>query len=157
MGFAVDRTKTMRTPWSRSTGGRSLRHEQCTNTEWHWVVWPNLTDPEGALWRSQRGPFASNVLMAFPTSRSTRIEPQPLRVLLCRPLRTFLFPSPPAPADVAVSSTAVATIKQRARWRGLGNKGICIEAGSSTSVQRRKWSCVHEKTWSGTLKVGNPR
>ena len=50
------------------------------------VVWPNLTDPERALWRSQSGPLASNVLMAFPTSRSTLIDPQPFRVLLCRRL-----------------------------------------------------------------------
>ena len=73
--------------WSRSMGGRSLRHGQCTNTEWHGSSWPNLTDPERALWRSQRGPLASNVLMAFPTSRSTRIDPQLFRVLLCRRLQ----------------------------------------------------------------------
>ena len=43
-------------------------------------------NPERALWRSQKGPLASNVLMAFPKSHSTRIDPQPFRVLLCRRL-----------------------------------------------------------------------
>ena len=54
-----------------------------------------------------------NVLMAFLASRSTRIDPQPFRVLLCRGL-----------ADLVVSSTAVATIEQRARRRW--SKEICI-------------------------------
>ena len=76
--------KTMRILWGRSMGGRSLRHGQCTKSGTGRLA--NLTDPERALWRSQRGPLASNVLMAFPTSRS-RIDPQPFRVLLCRRLQ----------------------------------------------------------------------
>ena len=50
------------------------------------TVWPTLTSPERALWRSQKGPLACSAFMAFPTSRSTRIDPQPFRVLLCRRL-----------------------------------------------------------------------
>ena len=58
---------------------RACHEDQMART-----VWPNLTNPERALWRSQKGPLA--FLMAFPTSRSTRIDPQPFRVLLCRRL-----------------------------------------------------------------------
>ena len=50
-------------------------------------VWPSLTDSDRALWRSQRGPLASAVFTAFPTSRVYRIEAQPFRLLLCRRLR----------------------------------------------------------------------
>ena len=50
-------------------------------------VWPTFTDPNQALLRSQRGPLAST-LTALPTSRATRIDPQPFRVWLCR--RLFL-------------------------------------------------------------------
>ena len=42
------------------------------------VIWPNLTDPERALQQRPDG---------VPTSRSTRIDPQPFRVLLCRRLQ----------------------------------------------------------------------
>ena len=50
------------------------------------TVCPMLTSPERALWRSQKGPLACSAFMAFPTSRTTRIDPQPFRVLLCRRL-----------------------------------------------------------------------
>ena len=51
------------------------------------VVWPTLSEPERALWRSHSGPLASAVFVAVPTTRTTRIEPQLFRVLLSRRLR----------------------------------------------------------------------
>ena len=48
------------------------------------VVWPRLNDSRRALSRSQHGPLASAALI--PTSRATRIDPQPFRLLLCRRL-----------------------------------------------------------------------
>ena len=51
------------------------------------VVWPTLSEPERALWRSHSGPLASVVFVALPTTRTTRIEPQLFRVLLSRRLR----------------------------------------------------------------------
>ena len=74
------------------------------------VVWPNLTDPERALWRSKRGPLASNVLMAFPMSWSTRIDPQPFRTCRCGRL----------------PRTAVGHHQASVRGGGgPGSKGIC--------------------------------
>ena len=48
--------------------------------------WPELTDPQKALMLSQRGPLASVAFAVMPTNRMTRIEAQPFRILLCRPL-----------------------------------------------------------------------
>ena len=53
--------------------------------------WTELSQPVKALWRSQRGPLASVALTALPTSRATRIEPQPFRI--------WLSPSSPAPSS----------------------------------------------------------
>ena len=50
------------------------------------VVWPGLSDARRALLRSQHGPLASAALTALPSSRATRIDCQPFRVLLCRRL-----------------------------------------------------------------------
>ena len=46
-----------------------------------------LTNTERAMLRSQHGPLASAVFTALPTSRVTKIESQPFRLLLCRRLR----------------------------------------------------------------------
>ena len=50
-------------------------------------VWPGLDDSHRALFRSQHGPLASVPFIALPTNISTRIDPQPFRILLCRRLR----------------------------------------------------------------------
>ena len=50
-------------------------------------VWPGMTDAERALLRSQRGPLASAAVTALPTSRATRMDGQPFRILLLRRLR----------------------------------------------------------------------
>ena len=49
-------------------------------------VWPWLDDSRRALFRSQHGPLASVPFIALPTTRATRIDPQPFRILLCRRL-----------------------------------------------------------------------
>ena len=46
-----------------------------------------LSDAEGALLRSQGGPLASSPFISFPTNRTSRLEPQLLRVLFLRRLR----------------------------------------------------------------------
>ena len=50
------------------------------------VVWPGLDNASRALFRSQHGPLASAVFTALPTSRVTRVDAQPFRLLLCRRL-----------------------------------------------------------------------
>ena len=50
------------------------------------TVWPALTDSARALVRSQHGPLASAPLTVLPTSKATRLDPQPFRFLLCRRL-----------------------------------------------------------------------
>ena len=50
-------------------------------------VWPGMLDAERALLRSQRGPLASAAVTALPTSRATRMDGQPFRILLLRRLR----------------------------------------------------------------------
>ena len=49
-------------------------------------VWPGLDDSHRALFRSQHGPLASVPFIALPTTRATRIDPPPFRILLCRRL-----------------------------------------------------------------------
>ena len=66
---------------SRAHGTSSEQHHLQT------VVWPTLSEPERALWRSHSGPLASSVFVAMPTTRTTRFEPQLFRVLLSRRLR----------------------------------------------------------------------
>ena len=46
-----------------------------------------LTEPERALMLSQGGPMAAEPFSSFPTSRETRFDSQPFRVLLLRRLR----------------------------------------------------------------------
>ena len=49
-------------------------------------LWPRFDNAQRALMRSQCGPLASASLTALPTSRATRIDPQPFRLFLCRRL-----------------------------------------------------------------------
>ena len=65
---------------------------------------PQLTEPEVALWRSQHGPLASVLFVAFPTDRSTRID---LNLSGCSSAADFtsLCPFLPAVADVAFNLT----------------------------------------------------
>ena len=53
-------------------------------------VLPGWDDPHRALLRSQHGPLASAPFTALPTSRVTRIDAQPLRLLMCRRLHLQL-------------------------------------------------------------------
>ena len=50
------------------------------------LLWPRWDNSQRALMRSQHGPLASVALTALPTSRATRIDAQPFRLLLCRRL-----------------------------------------------------------------------
>ena len=51
------------------------------------AVWPVLREHERAMMRSQCGPLASSPFVSFPTSRLSRIDSAPFRVLLLRRLR----------------------------------------------------------------------
>ena len=104
------------------------------------VVWPNLTDPERALWRSQRGPLASNVLMAFPTSWS-RIDPQPFCVLLCRRLQ---LPLPFSSRTCRCGRLLDCRGHHRAACAEagvLGARGFALERAAAQVCRRRR---VHE-------------
>ena len=50
------------------------------------ALWPTLSAQERVLMRSQCGPLSSVAFTAFPTSRLTRFDSQPFRVLLLRRL-----------------------------------------------------------------------
>ena len=49
-------------------------------------IWSRFDNAQRALMRSQCGPLASASLTALPTSKATRIDPQPFRLVLCRRL-----------------------------------------------------------------------
>ena len=78
-------------------------------------LWPRFDNGQRASMRSQCGPLASASLTALPTSRATRIDPQPFR------LAGYTCPSPclTAPAEVAANSTSWATIAHRVLKRGV--------------------------------------
>ena len=85
-----------RTTNQGSAGGASRtqfwwqhRAASCWEEQFLTTLWPTFTNAQKALLRSQRGPLASEALTVSPTSRATRMEPQPFRLWLCR--RLFLF------------------------------------------------------------------
>ena len=108
-------------------------------------MWPTLTDPARALVRSQQGPLASAALTALPTSRATRIDPQPFRVWLCR--RLFL-PLPLCPRTCPCGRPFDMCGHHRAacsRAGVLGCRGfpveraaaqVCREAGGRVGLDR---------------------
>ena len=128
-------------------GWRCHRGQSCQSPHLFWRKTQNQTNPrvgwqrkavrqveqkfihEGrALLRSQRGPLASSPLTANPTSRMTRMEAQPFRILLCRRLR-FPLPLSFAPADVAANLILLAIIARRGHVAGvLGRRGMLWNA-----------------------------
>ena len=89
---------------------------------------PTLTDPNQALPRLQRGPLASAALTTLPTSRATRIDPQPFRVWTSRtwpPLRSVFE-----------------------GW-GVGKPKFSRGTGGSSGVQGGKRTLV----WTGSSEI----
>ena len=100
------------------------------------VVWPNLTDPEGSS-RQQRPDGIPNVSV-----NSDRPATFPRVVVPSSPTSSsLLFPHLPMWPSPRLPWPPSSSVRGS---RGLGSKGICIGAGSCTSVQRRRWSRVHE-------------
>ena len=91
--------------------------------EQHWM---DLTDAEKALMHSQRGPLASAVFTTMPTNQMTRIEAQPLRILLCRRLR---LPWPLSSRTRAACSEA-AVLGKRVFPLECAAAQVCQEAGA---------------------------
>ena len=79
-------------------------------------MWPVLNQTERALMLSQSGPMCGEPFICFPSTKETRFDPQSFRLLLLRRLR-LPFRSPRVVADVAVFTTLVAIIAQRAHER----------------------------------------
>ena len=108
-------------------------------------LWPTLTDPVRTLMRSQCGPLASAALTVLPTSRATRLDPQPFRMWLCR--RLFL-PLPLSSRTCRCGRLLDVYGHHRAacsRAGVLGTRGfpleraaaqICREAGGRVGVDR---------------------
>ena len=97
-----------------------------------------LSDAEGALLRSQGGPLGSSPFISFPTNRTSRLEPQLLRVLFLRRLRLPLPLSARAcqcgrPLDVLghhrSACAVVGTLGRRGFPLEKAAARICREAG----------------------------
>ena len=86
-----------------------------------------------------KGPGVSAAPTALPTSRATRIEPQPFPHG-CRGLRQPL--SPCATANVATDLTSLAIIEQLAPGWVLGKRGFPVSAGRRT----RFHPCLHPRS-----------
>ena len=81
-------TRDLQAEPAESKFGWQHRAASCLEEQFPTTLWPTFTDAQKALLRSQRGLLASAALTVSPTSRATRIEPQPFRLWLCR--RLFL-------------------------------------------------------------------
>ena len=97
-----------------------------------------LSDAESAMLRSQGGPLASSPFISFPTYRTSRLEPQLLRVLFLRRMRLPLPLSARAcqcgrPLDVLGHHRSACAVVGTLELRGfpLENAAarICREAG----------------------------
>ena len=102
------------------THGGGWQHEAAARMEWDFRarMMATLAEPEQALLRSQSGTAAGTAFAVAPSHGLVRIESQLFRVLLLRRLRLPL-PPPRAHADVAVCSTALATIVHHAHRQGF--------------------------------------
>ena len=107
-------------------------------------VWPNLSQADQALQRSQCGPLASATWTALPVNRVCRIDSQLFRVLLCRRLRlphSSVFahlPMWPLLGHSWPSSSSVCAS------RGSGSKRFPLRVCSGSSLQRSRRESVHE-------------
>ena len=132
---AQGRTKTTTTQLSPSTDGRNLPRAPAMKTEWQ----------VSFLGNHKKGPYCQQCLDGIPP-RFRRVASTRSRSECCCagvsafPFLFFL----PAPADVAVSSTAVATMEQRARRRGSWDPGDLRWCGQLRRCVKKRWSCVHE-------------
>ena len=75
-----------RSPTSPRWGGNRRQPNRAQVHPRRSVAWAGR-----ALFRSQHGPLASVPFTALPTSRATRMDAQPFRILLCRRLHLELL------------------------------------------------------------------
>ena len=99
-------------------------------------VWPELGDPARALLRSQHGPLASAPLTALPTSRATRIDAQPFRLLLCRRLHLPL-PLTQRTCRCGRPLDKFGHHRSVCRGWGFGEEGVSIGMRGSTGLSSR--------------------
>ena len=97
-------------------------------------VWPGLCDTHRALIRSQHGPLASIPFIALPTTKATRIDPQPFRILLCRRLHL--------PLPLTLRTCRCGRV---CRGRGFGTPWMSSGGGCSSDLQGGWSSSVHKR------------
>ena len=116
------------------------------------VVWLRLNDSRRALLRSQHGPLASAALTTLPTSRATRIDPQPFRLLLCRRLH---LPLPLSHRTCRCGRQLDVFGHQRAACSEagvLGKRGFPLECAAAQVCREAGHECFRARHGPGNVQ-----
>ena len=145
-GQRPGRVPDSRDPSEPPFGWQYLASAHVETTFVRGAMWPDLSPPDRALFRSQGGPFAGIPFTCFPTVVEARLEPQVFRVLV---LRRLWCPLPLSAHSCRCGRPLDARGHHRAacgRAGVLGRRGfplesaaarLCREAGARVSTNVR--------------------
>ena len=109
--------------FARSSSRRTGNHSEFPTTEERFAHWAELSQLVKALWRWHRGPLASVVLIALPTSRGLNFQHSAFG---CVDAFAYTSLSSSATADVATDLTSLAIIEQFAPGWGVGEERLSV-------------------------------